>query len=102
MDALPVGDQPVEDVVPEVAQTNRRFSASPVEGGVALRAVRLGRGRLTLEVPLGSRASYPVLVGVATDTAIGIAVHSAPAARIAGRHWTRSSSTCARCRSRGS
>ncbi|WP_181783204.1 hypothetical protein, partial [Pseudonocardia pini] len=84
MDALPVVDQPVEEADPAAEVTNRRFAAAPVEGGVGLRVVDLGRGRLTLEVPLRPGVPYLVPLAVAVDTAVGIAVHSTPETRIAG------------------
>jgi acyl-coenzyme A thioesterase PaaI-like protein len=83
MDAPPIVDQPVS--VPE--KVSRRFAASPVEGGVAVRALAVGRrgtGRLTLEVPLRPDEPPLVAVAVSVDTAIGMAVHSAPPTRIAG------------------
>lgn len=90
MDASPIAAPPADPQFPGPEVMSSRFAASPVEGGLGVRVLAMvDRGdprpqRLRLAVPL--RAGTPHLVGlaVATDTAIGIAVHSATPTPTAG------------------
>ncbi|MCW0213287.1 MAG: thioesterase family protein [Pseudonocardia sp.] len=67
-----------------------RFARSPVEGGLGLTPVEIGRGRVLLRTLLGpgtldsaGRVST-LLVSVAVDTALGIAVHTSTPQRTGG------------------
>jgi uncharacterized protein (TIGR00369 family) len=74
----------------DVPLLTARFARSPVEGGLGLAPVEIGCGRVLLRIPLGPHTRdatgrvSTVLVSVAVDTALGIAVHTSTPARSGG------------------
>ncbi|MCF7548305.1 acyl-CoA thioesterase domain-containing protein [Pseudonocardia sp. WMMC193] len=90
MDASPIAAPPVEEHFPGPEAVSRRFASAPVEGGLGVRVAAMADRRdpqperLRLTAPLRVGTPHLVTLAVATDTAIGIAVHSATPTQTSG------------------